>query len=621
MGRAVGIDLGTVNSCVAVLDEGKPRVLQDKKGGKFIPSVFAIDNADNFIVGSAAEEQSHMNRENTIFAVKRLIGLKFESDEVQGSIKKLPYPVVEAPNGDAWVRVQDKNMSPIEVSSFILRHIRSIAEEALGEEVDKAVITCPAHFNDAQRQATRDAGRIAGLEVLGIINEQTAAALAYGMDRIMEEGNDSLVENKDKIIAVFDLGGGTFDISILRLHEGQFYVMSTNGDTYLGGEDFDLAIVNTILWMAKHHLGSDLTKDTRALQRVKKAAKEAKHTLSEVKKMTIELPFIAGGMRNLNLPTTRKDLETMVTPLLKRLDKPCFDALEDAEITQKDVTDVILVGGMTRMPAVKYRSRDIFKCIPHDGVDPDAAVALGAAVYSGIVLGDIDGLTFQDVIPLSLGLEIQGGQVYRILRRNAAIPTEVTKVFTTSAPNQNQVSVHILQGEDKFAPNNTSLGRFELEGIKTAPRGEPEFAITFAVDPGGIVHVAAQDLDTGEKQKVDISPSAGLTEEEVQHLIKTRKAEEEQAKRLANRQSQSEAQQKSDEEKQSEALKNLLFLTQFNLDTQGTSYIGQRRKELEEAISNARKALESGQPQSISETLKLLEDQAAKLEAYIEEDN
>jgi molecular chaperone DnaK len=337
--------------------------------------------------------------------------------------------------------------------------------------------------------------------------------------------------------------------------------------------------------------------------------------------MTIELPFIAGGMRSLELPTTRQDLENMVLPLLNRLDKPCHMALEDAEMTREDVTDVILVGGMTRMPAVKYRSRDIFNCIPHDGVDPDAAVALGAAVYSGVVLGTIEGLTFQDVIPLSLGLEIQGGQVHRILRRNAAIPTSVTKVFTTSAPNQSQVSVHILQGEEKFAPNNTSLGRFELEGIKPASRGEPEFAITFSVDAGGIVNVGARDHDTGEKKAVQIAPSAGLTEAEVQELIKARKAEEEQAVRMANRIAQMSEEQVDPEEKLREDMKNLLFLTQFNLDAQGDTYIGKRRKALEDALAEGRRVMENEvSDEEFLQAKKGLEKQAQILEEFIEED-
>ncbi|MDD2943829.1 MAG: molecular chaperone DnaK [bacterium] len=616
MARAIGIDLGTANSCVATLINGMPVVLRTPEGSSTIPSVYAVDAAENQIVGDAAVAQADGNSNNTIFAIKRFIGLKYDSDKVQTAKKKLPYEVVEADNGDAWVVMRGKAMSPEEVSSKILTYIKEVAEKALGEPVDRAVITCPAHFNDAQRQATRDAGRIAGLEVMAIVNEPTAAALAYSLENkaaLEEEGAPIQVEGP-RTIGVFDLGAGTFDISILTMDNGMFDVLSTNGDTYLGGEDFDMALVNYVLEFAKVRLGVDLTKDKMAMQRIKSAAKKAKHQLSDRSETIIDIPYIAAGMKSIYLPVSRKEFEAICSPVLNRTKGPCLQAIEDAEMTAKEITDVILIGGMTRMPSVKKYCREIFGCKPHDDINPDAAVALGAAILTGILEGQVSEVNFQDVIPLSLGLEIQGGTSHVIIRRNTSIPTSVTKVFTTSAPGQSKMSIHIVQGESKFAPDNTSLARFELTDLHDAPRGEPEVAVTFSVDDGGIVHVTAMDLDTGKEKAIDIQPTSGLSDDAIGGLIKRREMEEAQRERAKERKYKFGAAGYDDRSQ----LKSLIFSAQFRLDSEGQDYPEARRNKLIDCLNIARNFLNNNaSDEDVTESLENLKNEANLLDEFV----
>jgi molecular chaperone DnaK len=619
----IGIDLGTVNSCVAAIIDGKPKVLSDTEGRNTVPSVFAISANQEPIVGHDAVKQQDANRKNTIFAVKRLIGRKYKSEDIVTAAGKLPYKIIPAQNGDAWVEINGQPTSPEEVSARILVKMREIAEQALGERVNRVVITVPAHFNDAERQATKDAGKIAGLEVLRLINEPTAAALAYGLD-LVDSSGPVINPERGKVIAVFDLGGGTFDISILSLKEGVFSVLSTNGDTYLGGEDFDLAIVSHMLEEFKKSSGLQVVDDKAALQRIKAAARDAKHQLSDKPVAEVSIPFLARGKEHLTLSLDRKTLERLVDPILKRLEEPCFAALEDAGLEANEVDDIILVGGMTRMPAVKKWCARIFQRPPLDTVNPDEAVALGAAIQAGLLEGFVKGVSLLDVTSLSLGIEIQGGMVHPIIPRNTKVPTSVTEIFTTSAPNQPQVSIHVVQGESNFAPDNKSLGRFELTGLKPAPRGEPDIAVTFSIDAEGMVSVSAKNVETGIEQKLEIVASSGLNDDDIDRLLHEQRMAEEQKARIEKRQAEialgaTSADRQEIERLQGE-LKMLVFMTQSKLNTNGKGYKGRHRASLEEALNRGRSLME-GNPEreALLVTLEEVQKGTELLDQYIEE--
>ena len=622
MSTVIGIDLGTVNSCVAAIVDGKPLVLSDAAGNNTLPSVYAISASQEPIVGHEAVKQQDTNRKNTIFAVKRLIGRKFKSEDIEKAAVKLPYKIVPAPNGDAWVEINGEQYSPEEVSARILIKMREIAEYALGEKVERAVITVPAHFNDAERQATKDAGKIAGLEVLRLINEPTAAALAYGLDLVGQDAGSS-TPDRMRIIAVFDLGGGTFDISILSLKEGVFSVLSTNGDTYLGGEDFDLAIVGHLIEEFKKTTGLQVIDDKSALQRIKAAAREAKHQLSHKPVAEVNINFLAHGKEHLKLELDRKTLERIVEPILRRLEEPCLAALEDAGLRPNQVDDIILVGGMTRMPAVKKWCARIFERPPLDTVNPDEAVALGAAIQAGLLEGFVKGVSLLDVTSLSLGIEIQGGMVHPIIPRNTKVPVSVTEIFTTSAPNQPQVSIHVVQGESNFAPDNKSLGRFELGGLKPAPRGEPDISVTFSIDDEGIVSVSAKNVETGEEQKVEIVASSGLNEDDIDRLLHEQRVAEEQKARIEQRQSEIQSAGSENREEilrlQGE-LKLLVFMTQSKLNTSGRGYKGRARTMLDEQLMRGRAMLE-GVPDrdQINVVVEQIKQSAEALDQFIED--
>ncbi|MGQ9813106.1 MAG: molecular chaperone DnaK [Dissulfurimicrobium sp.] len=512
MAKVIGIDLGTTNSCVAIMEGGDPKVLTNAEGGRTTPSVVAFTDKGERLIGMLAKRQAVTNAENTIFAVKRLIGRKFSDPEVQKSKKIVPYKIVEGAKGDAYVEIKGKQYSPPEISSMILTKMKQTAEDYLGEKVTEAVITVPAYFNDSQRQATKDAGRIAGLNVLRIINEPTAASLAYGLDK-----------KKEEKIAVFDLGGGTFDISILEIGEGVFEVKATNGDTFLGGEDFDLKIVEWLADEFKKENGIDLRQDRMALQRLKEAAEKAKCELSTTTETEINLPFItadASGPKHLVVKLSRAKLETLVSDLIDRVVPPCMTALKDAGLTAADIDEVILVGGMTRMPKVQEKVKEIFGKEPHKGVNPDEVVAIGAAIQGAVLKGEVKDVLLLDVTPLSLGIETLGGVMTKLIEKNTTIPTRKSQIFTTAADNQNAVTIHVLQGEREMAADNKTIGRFELVGIPPAPRGVPQIEVTFDIDANGILNVSAKDLATGKEQSIRIQASSGLTEEEIQKMIK-----------------------------------------------------------------------------------------------------
>jgi len=512
MGKIVGIDLGTTNSCVSVLTNGKPEIITNPEGGRTTPSVVAVAANGERLVGQAAKRQAVTNPDNTVFGVKRLIGRPWDAPEVQNDIPVLPFKIEKASNGGVTVRLNRSEHSPTEISSFILAHIKKTAEEYLGEKVTDAVITVPAYFNDSQRQATKDAGKIAGLNVLRIINEPTAASLAYGLDKKDEEK-----------IAVFDLGGGTFDISILEIGDGVFEVRSTNGDTHLGGEDFDLRIVDYLADEFKKEQGIDLRSDTMALQRLKEAAEKAKKELSAAMETDINLPFItadASGPKHLTVKLTRARLESLVADLLDRLGAPCETAVKDAGMRMSDIGRVILVGGMTRMPAVQARVEKLFGRTPDKGVNPDEVVALGAAIQGGILKGDLDDVLLLDVTPLSLGIETLGGVMTKLIEKNTTIPVQKSEVFSTAEDNQPAVTVHVLQGEREMASDNKSLGRFELTDIAPAPRGTPQIEVSFDIDADGIVSVSAKDKATGKEQSIRITASSGLSKDEIDAMIK-----------------------------------------------------------------------------------------------------
>jgi molecular chaperone DnaK len=579
MGKVIGIDLGTTNSCVAIMEGGDPKVITNAEGARTTPSVVAFTDTDERLVGQVAKRQAITNPDRTIYAAKRLIGRQFESPEIQGDQKTLSYNISRSSNGQAQIDLGEKKYSPAEISAFILQKMRQTAQDYLGEEVNDAVITCPAYFNDAQRQATKDAGKIAGLNVLRVINEPTAAALAYGLDKKNEE-----------LIAIFDLGGGTFDVSILEIGDGVFEVKSTNGDTHLGGEDFDLRIIEYLADEFKKDYGINLREDKMALQRLKEAAEKAKHELSSSVETEINLPFItadASGPKHLNLKLSRAKLEQLVEDLIDKCLEPMKAAMRDAGVTTNDIGDVILVGGMTRMPKISEIVEGFFGKAPHKGVNPDEVVAIGAAIQAGVLTGDVKDVLLLDVTPLSLGIETLGAVTTRLIERNTTIPTKKSQIFSTATDSQPAVSIHVLQGEREMAGDNKTLGRFELVGIPPAPRGVPQIEVTFDIDANGIVHVSAKDLGTGKEQKIQITASSGLSEEEIEQMVTD--AEKHAEADLQRRES-------IDLKNQSDSL---VYQCEKTLSESGDKLSEEEKAEIEAAIGELKAAMEQDDPEAM----------------------
>ena len=572
MGKIIGIDLGTTNSCVAIMEGGDPKVIENSEGNRTTPSIVAFSDSGERLVGQIAKRQAVTNPTKTLFAIKRLIGRKFTDPEVKKSIGVSPFAIVEGPGGDAVVEVGGKNYTAAEISAMILGKMKQTAEEYLGEPVTDAVVTVPAYFNDAQRQATKDAGKIAGLNVMRIINEPTAASLAYGLDKKGEEK-----------IAVFDLGGGTFDVSILEIGDGVFEVKSTNGDTFLGGEDFDMRIVNWLADEFKREQGIDLRSDKMALQRLKEEAEKAKKELSTAMETDINLPFItadATGPKHLNVKLSRSKLEALVEDLIDRCEGPCRTALKDAGLNPADIDEVILVGGMTRMPKVQEKVKAIFGKDPHKGVNPDEVVAIGAAIQGGVLKGDVKDVLLLDVTPLSLGIETLGGVMTKLIEKNTTVPTKKSQVFSTAADNQPAVSIHVLQGEREMAANNKTIGRFELADIPPAPRGVPQIEVTFDLDANGILHVSAKDLGTSKEQSIRITASSGLSEAEIERMKKDAELHAEEDKK---RKELVEAKNNAD---------SMIHMTSKSLKELGDKVDAETKGNVEREIENLKKVME-----------------------------
>ena len=593
MSKVIGIDLGTTNSCVSIMEGTQPKVLENAEGARTTPSVVAFTDGEEKLVGQPAKRQAVTNPENTIFAVKRLIGRNFEDPTVKKDIESAPFKIVNSDNGDAWIEGKGKKYSPSQISAFVLQKMKETAEKYLGQEVTKAVITVPAYFNDAQRQATKDAGKIAGLEVLRIINEPTAASLAYGLDK-----------KANKKIAVYDLGGGTFDVSILELGDGVFEVKSTNGDTFLGGEDFDNTIVDYLLSEFKKENGINLKSDKLALQRLKEAAEKAKIELSSTTQTEINLPFITAdktGPKHINLKMTRAKLEALVENLIARTIPPCKTALKDAGLSPSEVAEIILVGGMTRMPKVIEEVKNFFGKEPNKSVNPDEVVAMGAAIQAGVLQGDVKDVLLLDVTPLSLGIETLGGVSTKLIEKNTTIPTKKSQVFSTAEDNQPAVSIRVLQGEREMATDNKSLGNFELVGIAPAPRGMPQIEVTFDIDANGIVNVSAKDKGTGKEQKIQIQASGGLSEDEISKMVKEAEINKETDKK------------KRDAVDARNQAETLLHSTEKNLKEHGSKVSDADKKAIEDASANLRNSLKGTDVEDIKKKTQDLVQASMKL--------